>query len=152
ARGALADLDHVLGLLRDDSPSTSPQHTMTDVDELIGTMRAAGVKIDAQVTGDLAALPFAVSTEAYRIVQECLTNAVRHADGTCVTLVVTAGTDVLTVEAMNPLVSSPRPTGGGGRGIEGMRERVTVLRGQIAAGPDGSKWRVRARIPLRTGS
>jgi signal transduction histidine kinase len=150
ARGALADLDHVLGLLRDDTPSTTPQHTMTDVEQLIGTMRQAGVEVDARIAGDLPALPYAVSTEAYRIVQECLTNAMRHAAGVPVTLIVNARVDVLEVEAANPL-GAQVPTSGGGRGIEGMRERITVLRGQIAAGPDAGAWRVRARIPLRTG-
>ncbi|TCO53585.1 sensor histidine kinase [Actinocrispum wychmicini] len=150
ARGALADLDHVLGLLREDVPSTSPHHTMTDMDGLIGTMRDAGVEIDARIKGDLAAVPFAVSTEAYRIVQECLTNALRHAEGASVTLVVTAEAETLTVEAVNPL-GERVSTSGGGRGIEGMRERVTVLRGQITAGPVDGTWRVRAAIPLRTG-
>jgi signal transduction histidine kinase len=151
ARGALADLDHVLGLLRDDPPSTSPQHTMTDVNQLIMTMREAGVQVEARIVGDLPALPHAVSTEAYRIVQECLTNALRHAGEVPVTLVINARFDVLEVEAENPMSQRTSTSGGGGRGIKGMRERVTVLRGQIEAGPTAGAWRVRARIPLRTG-
>jgi signal transduction histidine kinase len=150
ARGALADLDHVLGLLRDDVKTTSPQHTMADVNELLDTMRQAGVVVDAKIIGDLPGLPFAVSIEAYRIVQECLTNALRHAGKVTVTLIVDAGIEALAVEASNPLGDSTA-TSQGGRGIKGMRERVTVLRGQIEAGETAGTWRVRARIPLRNG-
>ncbi len=150
ARNALADLDHVLGLLREDVPTTKPQHTMADVNELLDTMRQAGVQVNAKIAGDLPGLPFAVSTEAYRIVQECLTNALRHAGKVPVTLIVTAHQDTLEVEAANPVPVATATTQGG-RGIKGMRERVTVLRGQIQAGPDAGMFRVRARIPLRNG-
>jgi len=150
ARTALADLDHVLGLLREDPAATSPQLTMTDLEQLITSMRDAGVAVTAEVTGDLAALPYAVSTAAYRIVQECLTNALRHAAGTQVTLVVHTEDDVLSVSATNPL-GAPVASPGGGRGINGMRERVTVLRGHITAGPVDGTWQVSARIPLRAG-
>ncbi|MCE7003481.1 histidine kinase [Kibdelosporangium philippinense] len=145
ARDALADLDHVLGLLREDAPGTHPQHTLADLDDLLGTMRLAGVTVDTEITGDLPGLPFVVSTEAYRIVQECLTNALKHAGKVTVTLMVKANHDALEVEVANPMTGQPRH---GGRGIAGMRERATVLRGQIEAGPDNGFWRVKARIPL----
>nr|WP_232328312.1 histidine kinase [Kibdelosporangium sp. MJ126-NF4]CEL20466.1 two-component system sensor kinase [Kibdelosporangium sp. MJ126-NF4]CTQ97691.1 two-component system sensor kinase [Kibdelosporangium sp. MJ126-NF4] len=147
ARAALADLDHVLGLLREDKPGTQPQHTLADLDHLLGTIRLAGVTVETTITGDVPGLPFAVSTEAYRIVQECLTNALKHAGKVTVTLGVAAGHDALEVVAANPLTGHPSPPRGG-RGIAGMRERATVLRGQIEAGPDAGTWRVRARIPL----
>ncbi|ONI89918.1 hypothetical protein ALI144C_04000 [Actinosynnema sp. ALI-1.44] len=151
ARGALADLDHVLGLLREDQPGTQPQHTLADLEQLLETMRLSGVAVETRITGDLAGVPFAVSTEAYRIVQECLTNALKHAGrvegAVTVTLSLAASPEALRVEAANPLTGRP-PTGRGGRGIPGMRERVAVLRGQIEAGPDDGTWRVRARIPL----
>jgi glucose-6-phosphate-specific signal transduction histidine kinase len=68
-----------------------------------------------------------------------------------VTLIINARFDVLEVEAENPMSQRTSTSSGGGRGIKGMRERVTVLRGQIEAGPTAGAWRVRARIPLRTG-
>jgi signal transduction histidine kinase len=149
ARAALADLDHVLGLLREDVPSTNPLHTMADLDQLIATMRLAGLHVDTKITGDLPGLPVVVSTEAYRIVQECLTNALKHAGKVAVTLKVAVSKDVLEVEAVNP--GGTEKPARRGRGIAGMRERVTVLRGQIEAGPEDATWRVSARIPLRTG-
>jgi signal transduction histidine kinase len=150
SRGALDDLDHVLGLLREDEPSTTPQHTMADLDRLVGTMRLAGIQVETKIAGDLPNLPFVVSTEAYRIVQECLTNALKHAGKVTVVLTITASTEALEVEASNPLGQqlSKSP---GGRGLAGMRERVTVLRGRIEAGAEAGAWRVKAWIPLRAG-
>jgi signal transduction histidine kinase len=150
SRGALEDLDHVLGLLREDEPSTTPQHTMADLDRLVGTMRLAGIQVETKIAGDLPNLPFVVSTEAYRIVQECLTNALKHAGKVTVVLTITASTEALEVEASNPLGEqlSKSP---GGRGLAGMRERVTVLRGRIEAGAEAGAWRVKAWIPLRAG-
>jgi signal transduction histidine kinase len=148
SRGALADLDHVLGLLREDEPATTPNRTLADLDQLIGTMRLAGLRIDPRI--DLPVLPVAVSTEAYRIVQECLTNALKHAGKVTVTLTIKADDGALAVAAVNP-VGEQVPTGRGGRGIAGMRERVTVLRGHIEAGADDGVWRVEARIPVRAG-
>ncbi|MBP2325734.1 signal transduction histidine kinase [Kibdelosporangium banguiense] len=150
ARGALADLDHVLGLLREDEPATTPRRTLADVDGLIGTMRLAGIEIRPRIDGDLANLPFAVSVEAYRIVQECLTNALKHAGKVTVVLTINATAEALEVQARNPLGQqlSKSP---GGRGLAGMRERVTVLRGRIEAGAQAGAWQVKAWIPLRTG-
>jgi signal transduction histidine kinase len=150
SRGALEDLDHVLGLLREDEPTTTPQHTMADLDRLIGTMRLAGIEVETKIAGDLPNLPFVVSTEAYRIVQECLTNALKHAGKVTVVLMINASTEALEVEASNPLGEqlSKSP---GGRGLAGMRERVTVLKGRIEAGAEAGAWRVKAWIPLRAG-
>jgi signal transduction histidine kinase len=148
ARGALADLDHVLGLLREDRASTSPQWTLADLPRLLDI---AGVDVESTVEGQLDTVPAAVSREAYRIVQECLTNVVRHAGRVPVALRLAAGDDELALDLSNPLDGRGAPTrDGGGRGLSGMRERVGVLRGQMTAGPRDGHWQVSVRIPLGT--
>jgi signal transduction histidine kinase len=147
-RTAMADLDHVLGVLRESGPEPArPQRTLDDLDRLFADVRAGGVELDAGVTA--AAVPAPVSREAYRIVQESLTNAARHGAPGPVTVRV-HGTEELTIEVRNPLGDRPS-AGGGGRGIDGMRERVRLLGGALDVGPDGGEWRVRARLPRTAG-
>jgi signal transduction histidine kinase len=152
ARHALEDLDHVLGLLREENASTAPQRTLKDLEGLLRTTRMAGAEIDAQVEGEPGQLPAAVSREAYRIVQEGLTNTLRHAGKVPVTLRLVVLSDQLEVEMINPLGARGEGRRGGGRGLPGIRERVTVLRGQMTAGPGDGHWRVSVTIPLRRGS
>jgi signal transduction histidine kinase len=151
ARAALADLDHVLGLLRDESSAIHPQWTLANLPNLLEQTRIAGVTVESTVAGALDGVPSAVSREAYRIVQEGLTNVLRHAGKVPVALRLAAEGDRLELELSNPIDEHGRTTRtGGGHGLSGMRERVTVLRGQMTAGPDGGHWRVQVRIPLRT--
>jgi signal transduction histidine kinase len=146
ARSALADLDHVLGLLRDDRASKNPQWTLIDLPRLLDN---AGVDVESTMEGELDQVPAAVSREAYRIVQECLTNVVRHAGNVPVALRLAAGQDELALDLSNPLGAlAIAPRDGGGRGLAGMRERVNVLRGQMTAGPCDGRWLVSVRIPL----
>jgi signal transduction histidine kinase len=88
-----------------------------------------------------------VSREASRIVQEGLTNAIRHAGPVSVAVLVTVGPEVLELELTNPL--GAHGSSRTGRGLAGMWERVHVLRGDLVAGSGGSVWRVVARLPLR---
>ena len=154
ARAALEDLDHVLGLLREEDPSprTAPQPTLKDLDRLLERTRIAGVELDAKVDADLERLPAAVSREAYRIVQEGLTNALRHAGKVPVRLRIGVRGDRLEVEMTNPSAGAlPAGRRGGGRGLGGVRERVTALGGAMEAGPgDDGAWRLRVALPLRT--
>ncbi|MCP2338580.1 sensor histidine kinase [Actinomadura rupiterrae] len=153
ARSALADLDHVLGLLREDKARTTPQPTLADLDRLVEQTRIAGVELDHTVDDGVAGVPAAVSREAYRIVQEGLTNALRHAGKVPVTLRITVADDRLRVLVANPLSGTPaRTRDGGGRGLGGIRERVTVLRGDMAAGPDEGEWRMEVSLPLMSGA
>ncbi|MEV6968755.1 histidine kinase [Hamadaea sp. NPDC051192] len=138
SREAAADLDHVLGLLRrdrlrEDAPSGD----------------IAGLAAHAKITGDLGRLPGVVRREAYRIVQEGLTNAARHADDAYPQVIVVVGDRTVTVEITNALGGGPRiPRSGGGRGLSGLRERVALLGGRIEAGPiEGARWRVTAWLP-----
>jgi signal transduction histidine kinase len=148
-RAALADLDHVLGLLRDgDGGDRSPPPDLDDLDALVDGTRSAGVPVALHRDGATEAVPRAVSREAYRIVQEGLTNALRHNGPVPVSVCVTVGADAVELELTNPLSTGPGGEGGG-RGIAGMRERVGVLRGELSAGPDGDRWRVVARLPFR---
>jgi signal transduction histidine kinase len=154
ARSALEDLDHVLGLLRDDPSRPAPQATLKDLGRLLEQTRIAGVTLDAEVDPGVEHVPAAVSREAYRIVQEGLTNALRHAGKVPVRLRLGTDGERLEVEMSNPL-GEHRGDGadhGGGRGLGGVRERVTVLRGEMTAGADGDRWRFRVSLPLRSGT
>ncbi|MGK3203610.1 sensor histidine kinase [Amycolatopsis sp. MEPSY49] len=148
SRSALEDLDHVLGLLREEPAAKEPTRTLTEVDVLAVRAREAGLDVRLTVTGPVAGLPAAVSREGYRIVQEGLTNALRHAGPGAVDVRVEAGPERLAIAVVNALPGGePRP---GRRGLTGLAERVEALRGELDAGPDGPRWRLSATIPLRT--
>jgi signal transduction histidine kinase len=150
SRTALEDLDHVLGLLREEPAGKAPTRTLAEVDVLAVRAREAGLDVRLTLTGPVAALPATVSREGYRIVQEGLTNALRHAGPGAVDVRVEAGPDRLGIAVVNALaVDGPRT---GRRGLAGLAERVEALRGELDAGPDGRQWRLRATIPLRAGA
>jgi len=148
AREGLRDLDHVLGLLRDEAPSRAPTPTLADLHRLVGSTRSAGIDLTAELTGPIDEVPQAVSREAYRIVQESLTNAARRAGRSPVSLTLNVGAEDLELELTNPLDASQPQGGGGGRGLNGIKERVISLRGQISAGPEAGRWRIAVRLPL----
>ncbi len=149
ARSALEDLDHVLGLLREEEGSTcTPQRTLADLDALLQTTRQAGVEVDARVDGRLEAVPAAVSRETYRIVQEGFTNSLRHAGKVPVTLRLGVGKGRLDLEMTNPLGQSTGDGHSGGRGLAGIGERVALLHGEMAAAPADGRWRMTVRVPL----
>jgi signal transduction histidine kinase len=158
-RGALEELRRILGLLRDDDgagPSLAPAPGVGDLEELAGTVRAAGIPVTLAVTGDVAALPPAASLTAYRIVQEALTNVVKHAPGAAATARVQAGRDGVLITVDNGRgagVPEPRPGDGARHGLVGMTERAAAFGGTLDAGPAaGGGFQVTAFLPLASPS
>lgn len=148
ARGALEDLDYVLGLLREEDAPDALEPTLAALDDLV---RSTGLSVRYDVVGPVDQVPRTVSREAYRVVQEGLTNALRHGDSSAgAGLRVAVVDEHLEVEMTNTVTGRPiRVRLGGGRGLRGMRERVELLRGDFDAGEVDGQWRLRARFPLR---
>ena len=162
-RQALDELRRLLGLLRDaqSPPATSPLPGTALLGDLVAGVRAAGVEVDAELEGDLGGLPPGLDLAVYRIVQEGLTNALRHARDRVWLRVAREPARVL-VEVRNPLpdgarpgpgpgppaAAAPPPAGGAGRGLPGIRERVRIHGGRMSAGAEGSTWVLRAEFPL----
>ncbi|WP_328656433.1 sensor histidine kinase [Streptomyces sp. NBC_00334] len=147
-RAALEDLERVLGVLREAERPASSRPTLTDADRLLESARASGAEVGAEFTGPLETVPGSVSREGYRILQEALTNVLRHA-GAVPTLVHVAVADgVLTLDVRNPLPDD-RAGPGRGSGLRGIRERAALLGGRAHTGPDGAgDWKVRVELPL----
>jgi signal transduction histidine kinase len=148
ARGSLTELRGLLSALRDeqDAPALAPQPTLADLSELVDRITAAGTPVRLTVGGDLTVLPAAVQLSAYRIVQEALSNVVRHAPGAASTVDIRAAGD-LTVEVANERPAGPVPAPGDGHGLVGLRERTTLLGGTFEVDRPGGGWRVRATLP-----
>ncbi|MES4905464.1 MULTISPECIES: histidine kinase [unclassified Streptomyces] len=154
-RHALEDLERVLRLLREDAargPADRPG--LTEAERLLESARAAGSTLDAEVTGPLEELPGPVSREGYRILQEALTNVLRHAGPVpvAVRVDVAADTGALRLDVRNPLPSPGRPDGmsageGRGTGLRGIRERAALLGGAAEAGPYEGEWRLSVTLP-----
>lgn len=149
ARQTIGDIDRLVGALRDD-PTLAGPLGVGAIDTLVAHHRAGGLDVDAHLTGQWPELHREVDQAAYRIVQEGLTNAARHGDGT-VELRVTFGEETLEIVMSNPVGGEEAPgepcREGGGRGLAGMRERVTLLGGRLEAGPEGDTFRVHATLP-----
>jgi signal transduction histidine kinase len=149
----LAEMRRMVDLLRDasDDGAIAAGASLSDVDGLLAQAGAAGLAVRLRVTGPPRTLPVDVDLAAYRIVQESLTNALKHGDGAAdVTL--TYRPDRVTVTVTNPRPdhggTAARPVvPGGGAGLTGMRERADLVGGRLTAGPDGPLWRVCADLP-----
>nr|WP_296070139.1 histidine kinase [uncultured Actinoplanes sp.] len=141
---ALDELTAMLKLLREPA-ARAPAPGLGTLAELAGTVRAAGLPVSLTVDGPVETVPGAVGTAAYRIVQESLTNVVRHAGASRALVTVTAGERGLTVEVRDDGAGA-RDWPGAGVGITGMRERAESTGGRLAAGPiAGGGFRVGAR-------
>ncbi|WP_399892598.1 sensor histidine kinase [Streptomyces sp. BBFR51] len=149
SKDGLRELRATLGVLRqvDEEAPTTPAPGLSRIDELVSTASLAGLDVRVEHTGPRAPLPAAVDLAAYRIVQESLTNAVRHSGARHVVVGVRHGRRVL---ALSVTDDGPRPARPGyGSGIAGMTERARALGGTLSAepGPTGG-FTVRARLPL----
>ncbi|MFG2993771.1 sensor histidine kinase [Streptomyces sp. NPDC048257] len=147
-RAALEDLERVLGVLRESGQPPSQWPTLAEADRLLESARASGAAVDAQLTGELDKLPGPVTREGYRILQEALTNVLRHCGPVPVRVRVEMAAGRLDLEVTNPLPERPGVTLGSGSGLRGIRERAALLGGEAETGLYEGSWRVRARLPL----
>jgi len=161
ALAGLAELRRVLGVLRTGGQDTTPQPGLADLDALLDSARSGGVSVGVTCSGNPVTLPEGVDLSAYRIVQEALSNAMRHAPGSHVEVHLAYRPDGLALEVRNDAVpavsvmagSGTRTAGdlaaGGGHGLVGMRERATMLGGSLEAAPtaDGG-FQVTAVLPV----
>jgi signal transduction histidine kinase len=148
ARDTLAEMRRLLELLDERDAPLAPQPGLTDLERLISDARAVGVGVDLEVTGDPLDLPPGLELAAYRVVQEALTNVIKHAQSRRAHVRIAYGTDELAVEVLNEggCVAGPLR---GGRGLAGMGERVALYDGvlEVGARADGD-FAVSARFPL----
>ena len=146
-RRALNELRRLLGSVAGDEGGVLPQPSLERLDELVDRVRAAGLSVELLREGDPERLPEGIELSAYRIVQESLTNTIRHAHASRVTVVIRYRPDELEVEVTDNGVGAPEPSEG--RGLIGMRERVALYGGELdAGGRSGGGFGVRARIPV----
>jgi signal transduction histidine kinase len=151
ARTALTELRTVLGVLRvgaGEALGQAPQPGLGDIGELVRRVRASGGQVALTVHGSQP-VPASVQLCGYRIVQEALTNAGRHAPGAAVTVNVERQPGALTVRVRNDGPARPAAgPSGAGYGLIGMRERVSMLGGRLDAGPEGNGFAITAVLPL----
>jgi signal transduction histidine kinase len=147
AREALTEMRRLVGLLRaGDEVPLAPQPRLAELDRLVEQVRAAGLDVAVHRVGEPRALAPGIELSAYRIVQEALTNAVKHAGPARVHVLVRYEPDAVALEVVDD-GRGPQP-GASGHGLAGMRERVGVLGGEMDAGPrNGGGYAVRVRLP-----
>ena len=151
ALDGLAELRRLLGVLRTGTPDTTPQPGLGQLTGLLDSARNAGIPVDLSVSGVPRPLPQGMDLSAYRILQEALSNAMRHAPGSTVRVEVAYFPSSVVIKVRNEL--SPAGNGNGsvaaaGHGIIGMRERAAMLGGQLDAGPtDDGGFLVTAVLP-----
>jgi signal transduction histidine kinase len=164
ALSGLNELRRVLGVLRSDQQDTAPQPGLEDLPGLLDSARAGGLTVSTEVTGTPRAVPDGVNLSAYRIVQEALSNAMRHAPGSSVQVKLFYGEAALIIEVRNDKCVTGVPAGpegpehdrwaelGSGHGIIGMRERAVMLGGHLEARPvPKGEFLVTAALPLGAG-
>ena len=151
-RQALAETRRLLGVLRDpdEEITLTPQPGIGELVALADSVRAAGVPVNLVISGDRGELPAAVDVSVYRIVQEALTNVLKHAGPARADVRVGCAEEAVTIEITDNGAGEPGdPAPAGGHGLTGMRERAAIFGGELRAGPrPGGGFAVRARLPL----
>jgi signal transduction histidine kinase len=151
----LTELRRVLGVLRTantEEPQTAPQPGLERLDEVVASARTGGLSVDVTMTGEATRLPQGVALSAHRILQEALSNAMKHAPGASVRVEIGYSPGELSLRVVNGPGTEPRPVAesGGGHGLVGMRERVIMLGGELSTGPEpGGGFAVAAVLPLQ---
>jgi signal transduction histidine kinase len=152
-REALNEMKRLVGMLRehDEETGLEPQPRLRDVERLVAQVREAGLQVELRIEGEPRPLPIGIDLSAYRVVQEGLTNALKHAGGGArATVTVSYREDGVAIEVSDDGAAPALP--GGGHGLTGMRERVGVFGGTFDAGPRASGgFAVRALLPLESG-
>jgi signal transduction histidine kinase len=151
-REALAEMRRLVGVLRrpEEAPALAPQPSLQHLDRLIAQARESGLPVELRIEGEATELPAGVDLTAYRLVQEGLTNAIKHARASRAEVVVRYGdAEVELLVSDNGTGMSDGDVNSGGHGLVGMRERVAVYGGELEAGPrpEGG-YALRARLPL----
>ncbi len=150
--GALAELRIALKALRSAPDGPAPLHPVQDMaslGDLVAGVEAAGLAVDLKIAGEPAALPASVGHAGYRIVQEALTNVLRHSTARQAQVRVEIDDCAIVIEVTDDGPKRTTAFPAGGHGVQGMQERVAALGGSCEAGTvNGAGWRVRARIPL----
>ena len=150
-RGALTEMRRLVGMLRSDTADElAPQPGLSDLPTLVTQVREAGLPVELRVEGEPRELPVGIELSAYRIVQEALTNALKHAGDARASVCVRYGADSLELEIIDDGGGAPASVAGGGHGLVGMRERVALYGGRLDAGrrPSGG-FAVRVLLPIR---
>jgi signal transduction histidine kinase len=149
-RDALIEMRRLLAMLREDeNDPLMPQPGLRDLPKLVEQVRAAGLPVDLAVDGDERDLPVGLDLSAYRIVQEALTNALKHAGDAPARVRVSYGDDSIALEVVDDGAGAAAPSEGG-HGLVGMRERVALYGGRFeATRGDGGGYVVRALLPIR---
>jgi signal transduction histidine kinase len=150
-REALVELRRLLGVLRteNEQPAVGPQPGLSSLESLLGQLREAGLPVELRVEGEPVQLSPGIDLSAYRIVQEALTNTLKHASGSQAEVTIRYGTSLLELEVVDNGLGSPASVNGSGHGLIGMRERVALYGGLLEAGPgDVGGYAIRAQLPL----
>jgi len=153
-RWALAETRRLLDVLRDTGEETvlGPQPGIGELGALADSVRAAGLPVTLVIRGDHAALPAAVDVSVYRIVQEALTNVLKHAGHACADVTIGCADEAVVIEITDDGKGETADRTPGGHGLAGMRERVAIFGGELRAGPrPGGGFAVCARLPLGAG-